>query len=71
MADVKKPFRIIGLADLHDRIEMLDWLKKFDAALIAFYYASKAWRSTSGQSSGFFRTEVGTRKVAENREMKE
>ena len=27
MAGTKKPFRILGLADLHDRIEMLDRLK--------------------------------------------
>jgi uncharacterized protein len=36
MADVKKPFRILGLADLHDRIEMLDRLKEIDADLIVF-----------------------------------
>ena len=36
MADVKRPFRILGLADLHDRIEMLDPLKEFDADLIVF-----------------------------------
>jgi hypothetical protein len=36
MADVKRPFRILGLADLHDRIEMLDTLKEFDADLIVF-----------------------------------
>jgi Icc-related predicted phosphoesterase len=36
MAGTKKPFRILGLADLHDRIEMLDRLKEIDADLIAF-----------------------------------
>ena len=36
MAAVKKPFRILGLADLHDRIEMLDRLKEIGADLIAF-----------------------------------
>ncbi|MDD4162919.1 MAG: metallophosphoesterase [Methanothrix sp.] len=36
MAGAKEPFRILGLADLHDRIEMLDRLKEIDADLIAF-----------------------------------
>ncbi|MFZ3149696.1 MAG: hypothetical protein WA137_11740, partial [Methanothrix sp.] len=36
MAGIKKPFRILGLADLHDRIEMLDSLKDIDADLIVF-----------------------------------
>ena len=36
MAGIKKPFRILGLADLHDRIEMLDRLKGIGADLIAF-----------------------------------
>jgi Icc-related predicted phosphoesterase len=36
MPGIKKPFRILGLADLHDRIEMLDRLKEIDADLIAF-----------------------------------
>ena len=36
MAGIKKPFRILGLADLHDRIEMLDRLKEIDADLIVF-----------------------------------
>jgi len=36
MAAVKKPFRILGLADLHDRIEMLDRVKEIGADLIAF-----------------------------------
>jgi uncharacterized protein len=36
MAGIKKPFRILGLADLHDRIEMLDRLKDIDADLIVF-----------------------------------
>jgi Icc-related predicted phosphoesterase len=36
MAGKKKPLRILGLADLHDRIEMLDRLKDIDADLIVF-----------------------------------
>ena len=36
MAGIKKPFRILGLADLHDSIEMLDRLREIDADLIAF-----------------------------------
>jgi len=36
MAGAKKTFRILGLADLHDRIEMLDRLKEIDVDLIAF-----------------------------------
>ncbi|MBN1234427.1 MAG: metallophosphoesterase family protein [Methanotrichaceae archaeon] len=36
MSGAKKPFRILGLADLHDRIEMLDRLKEIDADLIVF-----------------------------------
>lgn len=34
MASIKKPLRILGLADLHDQIEMLDRLKEIDADLI-------------------------------------
>lgn len=36
MADAKKTLRILGLADLHDRIEMLDRLREIDADLIVF-----------------------------------
>lgn len=36
MAGAKKPLRILGLADLHDRIDMLDRLKGIDADLIVF-----------------------------------
>ena len=36
MASIKKPLRFLGLADLHDRIEMLDRLKDIDADLIVF-----------------------------------
>jgi len=36
LAGIKKPFRILGLADLHDSIEMLDRLREIDADLIAF-----------------------------------
>lgn len=36
MAGTKKPLRILGLADLHDRIDMLDGLKDIDADLIVF-----------------------------------
>ncbi|MCX6678424.1 MAG: metallophosphoesterase [Methanothrix sp.] len=36
MAGSKKTLRILGLADLHDRIEMLDRLKEFEVDLIAF-----------------------------------
>jgi len=36
MAEGIKSLRILGLADLHDRIEMLDRLKDIDADLIAF-----------------------------------
>lgn len=36
MAGVKKSLRILGLADLHDRIEMLARLREIDADLIAF-----------------------------------
>jgi Icc-related predicted phosphoesterase len=36
MAGAKKPFRILGLADLHDRIEMLDRQKDIEADLIVF-----------------------------------
>jgi len=36
MADAKKTFWILGLADLHDRIDMLDRLKGIDADLIVF-----------------------------------
>jgi uncharacterized protein len=36
LADAKEPFRILGLADLHDRLEMLDRLKGIDADLIVF-----------------------------------
>ncbi len=36
MADAKKTLRILGLADLHDRIDMLDRLKGIDANLIVF-----------------------------------
>ena len=36
MAGVKRSLRILGLADLHDQIEMLDRLKDIDADLIAF-----------------------------------
>jgi Icc-related predicted phosphoesterase len=36
MAGAKGSFRILGLADLHDRIEMLDRLKEIDADLIVF-----------------------------------
>jgi len=36
MAGAKEPLRILGLADLHDRVEMLDRLKGIDADLIVF-----------------------------------
>jgi Icc-related predicted phosphoesterase len=36
MAGAKKPLRILGLADLHDRIDMLDRLRGIDADLIVF-----------------------------------
>jgi uncharacterized protein len=36
MAGAKKPLRILGLADLHDRIDMLGRLKGIDADLIVF-----------------------------------
>jgi len=36
MAGAKGSFRILALADLHDRIEMLDRLKDIDADLIVF-----------------------------------
>jgi hypothetical protein len=36
MAGEKKTFRILGLADLHDRIEVLNRLKEIDADLIVF-----------------------------------
>ncbi len=36
MAGAKKPLRILGLADLHDRVEMLHRLKDIDADLIVF-----------------------------------
>jgi hypothetical protein len=36
MAGVKKPLRILGLADLHDRIDMLDRVRGIDADLIVF-----------------------------------
>jgi uncharacterized protein len=36
MAGAKKTLRILGLADLHDRIDMLDRLKGIDADLIVF-----------------------------------
>lgn len=36
MAGAKKSFRILGLADLHDRLEMLERLKGIDADLIVF-----------------------------------
>jgi Icc-related predicted phosphoesterase len=36
MAGTKEPLRILGLADLHDRIEELDRLKDIDADLIVF-----------------------------------
>jgi hypothetical protein len=36
MARAKKTLRILGLADLHDRIDMLDRLKGIDADLIVF-----------------------------------
>ena len=36
LAGAKEPFRILGLADLHDRLEMLDRLKGIDADLIVF-----------------------------------
>ncbi len=36
MAGSKRPFRILGLADLHDRIDMLGKLKGIDADLIVF-----------------------------------
>jgi Icc-related predicted phosphoesterase len=36
MAGAKESFRILGLADLHDRLEMLDRLKGIDADVIVF-----------------------------------
>ncbi len=36
MAGAKKTLRILGLADLHDRIDMLDRLRGIDANLIVF-----------------------------------
>jgi len=36
MAGTKKPLRILGLADLHDRIEKLDKVREIDADLIVF-----------------------------------
>ncbi len=36
LAGAKEPFRILGLADLHDRLKMLDRLKGIDADLIVF-----------------------------------
>jgi len=36
MSRAKKPLRILGLADLHDRIDMLDRLRGIDADLIVF-----------------------------------
>lgn len=36
MAGINRPFRILGLADLHDRIEMLERLPGVDADVIAF-----------------------------------
>lgn len=36
MAGANKPLRILGLADLHDRIDMLDRLNGIDADLIVF-----------------------------------
>ncbi|MCX6673637.1 MAG: metallophosphoesterase [Methanothrix sp.] len=36
MAGAKKPLRILGMADLHNRIEMLDRVREIDADFIAF-----------------------------------